>query len=126
MIFSPITYDSLLSLSNNGSIDEIPLLASGFAILSNNHPTQGEERVGSIVTLSFQLLDSLSKARDIPKKSIRKLYNLVNGTLSSIRVALFENSEIANKDAAEGCTWPGKLNKHLDFSFSVLDWSQLF
>ncbi|XP_021762945.1 homeobox-leucine zipper protein PROTODERMAL FACTOR 2-like [Chenopodium quinoa] len=59
-------------------------------ILSNKDPSQAEEDAGSIVTVSFQLLDKSSRAQNVPKRSIRKLYNLVNGALSSIRAALFE------------------------------------
>lgn len=109
-MFSPITYDSLSSLSSNnhGNVDEIPLMPSGFAILSNkDHPNQEEENEGSIMTVLFQVLDKSSKAQDIPKRSIRKLYNLVNNTLSSIRAALFEAPDaITYQDGVEqGCMW---------------------
>ncbi|XP_021722389.1 homeobox-leucine zipper protein PROTODERMAL FACTOR 2-like [Chenopodium quinoa] len=105
VLFSPMTNDSLTTLSNHGNIDEIPLLPSGFAILSNKDSSQEEEDAGSIVTLSFQLLDKSSRAQNVPKRSIRKLYNLVNGALSSIRAALFEAPASANHAGVEGSLW---------------------
>uniref|UniRef100_A0A803LA79 START domain-containing protein n=1 Tax=Chenopodium quinoa TaxID=63459 RepID=A0A803LA79_CHEQI len=39
-------------------------------ILSNKDPSQAEEDAGSIVTVSFQLLDKSSRAQNVPKRSI--------------------------------------------------------
>ncbi|KAK9733782.1 hypothetical protein RND81_04G092000 [Saponaria officinalis] len=108
IVFSPITYDSLVSLSNKGNVDDVPLLPSGFAILPDTNPAQAqqEDSKGCILTLSFQLFDSSSKTQQqVPKKTVRKLYNLVTDTISKIRGALFEPPANPNRDDVETSSW---------------------
>ncbi|CAH9118173.1 unnamed protein product [Cuscuta epithymum] len=110
VVYAPVDMDSVCYLLDNGKdgVDHVKIMPSGFAILpdvavvidgtsSGSHylqPTQQENVVpsgGSILTISFQILDEkISSVDYLPPESVLIVRGLVCKTISLIKDALLK------------------------------------
>lgn len=97
VIYTPVDDVSMNLVLSGGNTEHVPLLPSGFAILPDGTTPNGVgssnvgSGVGSLVTVSFQILVSTNPTEIISMGSIGTIKGLINCTVERIRNAVASN-----------------------------------
>lgn len=85
VVYAPVDVAMEKYLSSSG--DKLPIVPCGFAIMPDNPSfPPGESASGSILTISFQVVDEqLSSANYLPPKSVLTLHKIISKTVSLIK-----------------------------------------
>jgi homeobox-leucine zipper protein len=94
VIYAPMDAYALSIVLNGGNPDTVVILPSGFAILPDRPPTwpEGKESSGSLVTVSFHIVDGASSEDFIPPESLDTMRHIIMETVISIRMAVTSNN----------------------------------
>ncbi|XP_022717683.1 homeobox-leucine zipper protein PROTODERMAL FACTOR 2-like [Durio zibethinus] len=88
VIYAPIDIFAMSMILNGGNPKFAAVLPSGFAILPDKPPGQGEEPVGSILTIAFHTADRSSTEEYIPPATLRTIDAVLTTTAASIKDAI--------------------------------------
>ncbi|GMJ10297.1 protodermal factor 2 [Hibiscus trionum] len=91
IVYSPVDAFTMSVILNGGNPNAAAILSSGFAILPDKPPEQGNEPVGSILTMSFQCADCQSTDEFIPPVTLKTIDIILATTVASIRNAIMDN-----------------------------------
>ncbi|KAL4272086.1 hypothetical protein GQ457_13G002460 [Hibiscus cannabinus] len=91
IVYGPVEALSMSMVINGGNPNTVAILSSGFAILPDKPPGQGNEPVGSILTLSFHCGDSSTTNEFIPASTLKTIDAILGTTAGLIRNAVMAN-----------------------------------
>ncbi|XVF77590.1 hypothetical protein PTKIN_Ptkin14bG0057500 [Pterospermum kingtungense] len=86
VVYAPIDIFAMSMILSGGNPNFAAILPSGFSILPDNPPGQGEE--GSILTIAFHCTDSLSTEKNIPYETLKTIDGVLTTTAASIKDAV--------------------------------------
>ncbi|KAE8734906.1 putative CTD small phosphatase-like protein 2 [Hibiscus syriacus] len=88
IVFTPMDTFAMSLILNGGNPNDPCILSSGFAILPDKPPGQGDGPEGSILTVAFQSADNLSSNELIPALTLKTIDVILSSTVASIRDAM--------------------------------------
>ncbi|KAA8523713.1 hypothetical protein F0562_010136 [Nyssa sinensis] len=89
VVYAPIDAFAMNCILECGNPEIVQILASGFAILPDRPTVVGEEMGGSILTVSFQIMNEYSSTVEyLPPNSVLTIYKLITETVSHIMDAV--------------------------------------
>ncbi|KAK9005074.1 hypothetical protein V6N11_042522 [Hibiscus sabdariffa] len=91
IVYAPVEALTMSMIINGVNPNSVSLLSSGFVVLPDKPPGQGNEPVGSILTLSFHCADSSSTNEFIPASTLKTIDEILGITAAAIRKAVMAN-----------------------------------
>ncbi|XP_040942268.1 homeobox-leucine zipper protein ROC2-like [Gossypium hirsutum] len=73
IVYAPMDIMAMSKILNGGNPKFVSILPSGFSIMPDKAPGQGDGAVGSILTLAFQSVDRLSNKEYMPRRRSKSL-----------------------------------------------------
>ncbi|GMJ05129.1 protodermal factor 2 [Hibiscus trionum] len=92
IVYAPIDTQTMSFILNGGNPNCPPVLPSGFAILPAMPPGLGDEHVGSILTVVFQI-DTLSTDQFVPDSTVAIMDEVLDATVAMISDAILDDGE---------------------------------
>ncbi|XWS51917.1 hypothetical protein CRYUN_Cryun11dG0023000 [Craigia yunnanensis] len=95
VVYAPIDIFAMSKILNGGNPNFAAILPSGFAILPDKPPGQGDqEPVGSILTIAFHSADRSLTADYIPPATLKTISAVLTTTAASIKDAIIDDSSV--------------------------------
>ncbi|KAG8502718.1 hypothetical protein CXB51_000491 [Gossypium anomalum] len=103
IVYAPMDIMAMSKILNGGNPKFVSILPSGFSIMPDKAPGQGDGAVGSILTLAFQSVDRLSNKEYMLPSTLKIIDAILSTTVASIKDAmLFGIREIDSNVASLG------------------------
>ncbi|KAG8502722.1 hypothetical protein CXB51_000624 [Gossypium anomalum] len=88
IVYAPMDIMAMSKILNGGNPKFVSILPSGFSIMPDKAPGQGDGAVGSILTLAFQSVDRLSNKEYMPPSTLKIIDAILSTTVASIKDAM--------------------------------------
>ncbi|KAG8502714.1 hypothetical protein CXB51_000500 [Gossypium anomalum] len=88
IVYAPMDIMAMSKILNGGNPRFVSILPSGFSIMPDKAPGQGDGAVGSILTLAFQRVDRLSNKEYMPPSTLKIIDAIFSTTVASIKDAM--------------------------------------
>ncbi|TYI42333.1 hypothetical protein ES332_A01G091300v1 [Gossypium tomentosum] len=88
IVYAPMDIMAMSKILNGGNPKFVSILPSGFSIMPDKAPGQGDGAVGSILTLAFQSVDRLSNKEYMPQLTLKIIDAILSTTVASIKDAM--------------------------------------
>ncbi|TXG75073.1 hypothetical protein ES332_1Z018000v1 [Gossypium tomentosum] len=88
IVYAPMDIMAMSKILNGGNPKFVSILPSGFSIMPDKAPGQGDGAVGSILTLAFQSVDRLSNKEYMPQSTLKIIDAILSTTVASIKDAM--------------------------------------
>ncbi|KAG8502719.1 hypothetical protein CXB51_000487 [Gossypium anomalum] len=88
IVYAPMDIMAMSKILNGGNPKIVSILPSGFSIMPDKAPGQGDGAVGSILTLAFQSVDRLSNKEYMPPSTLKIIDAILSTTVASIKDAM--------------------------------------
>ncbi|TYJ48679.1 hypothetical protein E1A91_A01G080200v1 [Gossypium mustelinum] len=88
IVYAPMDIMAMSKILNGGNLKFVSILPSGFSIMPDKAPGQGDGAVGSILTLAFQSVDRLSNKEYMPQSTLKIIDAILSTTVASIKDAM--------------------------------------
>ncbi|KAG8502721.1 hypothetical protein CXB51_000618 [Gossypium anomalum] len=88
IVYAPMDILAMSKILNGGNPKFVSILPSGFSIMPDKAPGQGDGAVGSILTLAFQSVDRLSNKEYMPPSTLKIIDAILSTTVASIKDAM--------------------------------------
>ncbi|KAG8502729.1 hypothetical protein CXB51_000622 [Gossypium anomalum] len=88
IVYASMDIMAMSKILNGGNPKFVSILPSGFSIMPDKAPGQGDGAVGSILTLAFQSVDRLSNKEYMPSSTLKIIDAILSTTIASIKDAM--------------------------------------
>ncbi|KAJ6753602.1 HOMEOBOX-LEUCINE ZIPPER PROTEIN MERISTEM L1 [Salix purpurea] len=92
VVYAPIDILTMGMMLGGGNPDLVSIFPSGFVIHPDGPVKNGEETRGSLLTLSFHIMDGSSSENYIPADSVNTIKTILTETADLIKTALFSDN----------------------------------
>ena len=92
VVYAPIDILTMGMMLCGGNPDLVSIFPSGFVIHPDGPVKNGEETRGSLLTLSFHIMDDSSLENFIPADSLNTITKILTETADLIKTALFSDN----------------------------------